>query len=267
MGARDTQKKRVYDAEDALPSFASKAAERLLRNGPKVASTGNLSIEACQAYVDHVTSSAWFQTRWGKRAFTVRHKVYGKATGGWNRVTLPPWARTEHIILHEIAHSLVPDSCADHGPEFAATLLTLVRYAMGAEHAATLRASYKEHRVRYRSGMASVPKPGSKPVVPRAEQERKKREAAAAEKQRAAAARKRRLNDPDGRASAVDLLKVAIEEGWYGPPGTPARRQALATLRTLEFPGKSKHVQALWEADAAARREAWAARVAARAER
>lgn len=262
--ARDNQKKRVYDAEDALPSFASKAAERLLRNGPKVASTGNLSIEACQAYVDHITSSAWFQTRWGKRAFSVRHKVYGRATGGWNKVTLPPWARTEHIILHEMAHSLVPDSCADHGPEFAATLLTLVRYAMGAEHAATLRASYKEHRVKYRSGVASVPKPGSKPVVPRAEQQRRAAAKKAEEKAAEAERLRRRLNNPEVRAAAAQTIKQAVEDGWYGPPGSPARRQALATARTIEFPGKSKTVVALWAARDAEAREA---RLAARAQR
>lgn len=265
--ARDNQKKRLYTAEDALPSFASKAADRLLKNGKKVESTGNLSIEACQAYVDHLASSAWFQSRWGRRQFTVRHKTYGRATGGWNRVTLPPWARTEHIILHEVAHSLVPHDAADHGPEFAATLLTLVRYAMGAEHAATLRESYREHRVKYRAGMASVPKPGTHSVVPRGEQEAKKRAAAQAEKERAAEARKRRLNSAERREDAAALLRTAIEEGWYGPTGSTTRRQALGVVRTLEFPGKSKHVQALWEAEDARRREERLARVAARAER
>lgn len=146
---RDTQKSRVYAAEDVLRGRASATARRLLLDTPRVPSTGSVTIEACQQYVDHLTQSAWFQRRWGYRHYRVRHKAYGKATCSYGSViSVPPWARDESVLLHEVAHGLVGGQCADHGPEFAGVLLALVEHRMGKDAATMLRAAYKDKRVR-----------------------------------------------------------------------------------------------------------------------
>lgn len=248
---RDNQKSRLYDAEGVGP--ASKAAAKYLHNGPTVRSTGNVSIEACQSYLDHVLTAAWFQRRWGRRTVNIVHKVYGSATGGHGLIALPPWSRTESVILHELAHCLTDSGrWASHGPEFAGLLLTLVKHVQGAEAAKEQRAKFRQYKVRY--NMAAVPAP-TRPVVARSEQQSKARAAAKAEKDRAARVARQRLDNIANRREAAALIRTAVEAGWYGPPGTPARRQALATARTMEFPGKSKHVLAVREAEEEARRE------------
>lgn len=239
---RDSQRQRLYSAEDRLHRNVSKAAQRFLVKGKKVEGTGNVHIEACQSYIDHVTTAAWFQSRWGRRHLTARHKVYGRATASHygNHISLPPWSRNEGVILHEIAHHLVSNLYADHGPEFAGVLLTLVRYQMGADAAKDLRESYKKHRVRY--NLKAVPKPGTvKTVVPRTQIE-----AAAKRRQREVAARERQEQDANrarlhrertshhGRKVAAASIRECVKAGMLGPVGSATRKQALATARALE---------------------------------
>lgn len=248
--SRDTQRKRIYDAEDTALLTESAAAKRLLHNGKRVTSTGNISIEACQAYVDHVTSAAWFQRRWGVARLRVKHKVHGKATGGYGRVTLPPWARNEATILHEIAHGLVPGACAWHGPEFAAIYLTLVKHTMGAESYANLRASMRERRVR----VAALPKPDPNRVarvVPRAAIEAKAARAAREEaratreqRQREREASHRRQTGRTVRQASAACIRALVKDGHFGPAGSAGRKAALATARALESVEMSRSVRA-----------------------
>lgn len=236
--ARDTRKQKQYDAEGVIPHNSSPAAKRYLTSGKKVAGTGNVSIEACQAYVDHVTTSAWFQRRWGQRRIPVGHKTYGNATWDGHDISLPPWARDEATILHEIAHALVPryiqgtdQRPAAHGPEFSAILLTLVRYQVGAQAATDLRASYSKHRVKYRAGLWAVPQP-TRTVRPRSDQEASERKAAKVRKEREEAAQERKwLSD---RKYAAMVIRASVRNGDFGEPGSKARRQALAAARTME---------------------------------
>lgn len=159
---RDNQRKRLYGAERVIWSHTSEAARRLLVDTERVPSTGNITIEACQDYVDHLTQSAWFQRRWGLLTIRVKHKTSGKATGGYGRISLPPFGRCEAVILHEVAHNLSDFTWnAPHGPEFAGMLLTLVEHRMGKDTATLLRRSYREHRVRV--SMRLVPDP-TRPV-------------------------------------------------------------------------------------------------------
>lgn len=244
--ARDNQRKRVYDAEALAKMSESAAAVKLLHNGKRVTSTGNISIEACQAYVDYVTNSAWFQRRWGRRSLRVIHKVYGKATGGHGQVALPPWARTEETILHEIAHNLTPPGAAWHGPEFAAALLVLVKHMCGSESYTALRQSMREERVR----VGALPKPDpayARNVKPRDEIEaavaRRKREQAARERAEKQAARERvqqRLVSYQARKNAEDTLRALIKAGHFGPAGSASRKAALATARVVNGPSLSR---------------------------
>jgi putative metallohydrolase (TIGR04338 family) len=239
---RDTQRQRLYDAERAANLPLSKAAQKYLVDGSKVASTGNVSIEACQTYVDHVVTSAWFQSRWGVHRVRVDHKVSGSATGYRWSISLPPWGRCEWVILHELAHAVHAgnqDGDAAHGPEFAGIFLTLVRYQCGAGAAKDLRAALKKSRVRY--SMIKVPQPNTKRVTPRTTIVSKQKQAAARAQQRdreerlAAAARQERQDlGSIGRKEAARVLRANVKSGVFGPAGSKPRTHALATARLLE---------------------------------
>jgi putative metallohydrolase (TIGR04338 family) len=237
--ARDSQRQKLYDAEKVLRGHQSAAAKRLLDGGPKVRTTGNVSIEACQQYVDHVTSSAAFQRRFGKQHVSVNHKSSGAATGSSAGIYLPPGGRNEAVILHEVAHALHdrlltgyeaqcgPHS-AWHGPVFAAMLLTLVEVQVGKEAAKALRASFSEHRVKYRPGLPFMPKP-TKAVETRAEAAKK-----AAERRRAQQERANRPPSSLMLEEAVATIRKALAAGMLGEAGSKSRKDALATARRLE---------------------------------
>lgn len=63
---------------------------------------------------------------------------------------MPKWARSEGVLLHEIAHFLnVGLGRAPHGPEYCAFWLDLTERAMGQEAATELWRLFDKHGVRY----------------------------------------------------------------------------------------------------------------------
>lgn len=98
-----------------------------------------------QAYLDRLVESAWFFERWphfvrgtisrrgsGSVWSTCQHLDAGgpggRATEGV--ILVADGALTQPVVLHELAHLLLP-AHAGHSPPFAETLLTLVRHEMG----------------------------------------------------------------------------------------------------------------------------------------
>jgi putative metallohydrolase (TIGR04338 family) len=142
---RDSQRKKLYDAERAVftdfykPHFTT--------------------VQECQAFVDSVLARKRVQSHYkrAKRPVLVRPGHGARsAFGGYGHVTLPRWARSRHVILHELAHALEPAGAA-HGWQFAQCYLWLVRQALGVEAAAKLEASFKAHKVRYRKPRTRKP--------------------------------------------------------------------------------------------------------------
>jgi putative metallohydrolase (TIGR04338 family) len=97
-----------------------------------------------QRDLDRLVASAWFAERWPhfERA-TIERRGRGAVwslgvaldhAGPWETPTegviLVAGALRQPVVLHELAHLLVPDG-EGHGPMFAETLLTLVRAEMG----------------------------------------------------------------------------------------------------------------------------------------
>lgn len=212
---RDTQRQRLYST---CWAGTSPAATRYLDGGSKT-SAGSVSIPACQAYVDDLVEQRWFQSRWGRRRIPVGHKVWGNATWDGYDISLPPWARSEDTILHEVAHALTPRKYAAHGPEFAGVLMTLVRHRVGAPAAQSLRESFRDKRVRM--NLKAVPDAGSKTVVTKT---------AVAAKTRAAATKPPTAIE---LAQAADVIRRAAKNGAFGPSGRKPREHALATARML----------------------------------
>ena len=131
---RDSQRARLYRAEGEVDSG---------RRLP--------TVERMQDYVDALCAADWFLARWGMQAIEVR-PGYGhrRATADEHGVLqMPKWARTELVILHEVAHCLTPRTCAAHGAEYAGVLLALARRAMGPATAQRLEDAFARQRVRW----------------------------------------------------------------------------------------------------------------------
>lgn len=143
-------------AESARPRDSQRA--RLYRAEGEVASGRRLpTVERMQAWVDGLAATDWFVALWNDRAFEVRPGFgHRRATAVENGVLqMPKWARTELVLLHEVAHCLTPVTVASHGPEYAGVLLTLARRGMGPGTAQHLEDAFARERVRWT--LAAVP--------------------------------------------------------------------------------------------------------------
>lgn len=138
---RDSQRARLYRAEGTVD-----AGRRLP------------TVERMQAWVDGLVATGWFVARWGERSFEVRpgfghRRATADAANGV--LQMPKWARSELVLLHEIAHCLTPLTFASHGPEYAGVLLALARRGMGPGPAQRLEDAFAAERVRWT--LAAVP--------------------------------------------------------------------------------------------------------------
>jgi putative metallohydrolase (TIGR04338 family) len=131
---RDSQRARLYRAEGEVDPG---------RRLP--------TVERMQAYVDGLAGADWFLARWGPQSFEVRPGFgHRRATATEEGVLqMPKWARTELVLLHEVAHCLTPTTCAAHGPEYAGVLLALARRGMGPGTAQALEDAFARQRVRW----------------------------------------------------------------------------------------------------------------------
>jgi len=116
-----------------------------------------------QVYVDALVGADWFLGRWGERSFDVRPGFgHRRATADAQGVLqMPKWARTELALLHEVAHCLVPPTCAAHGPEYAGVLLALARRGMGPGTAQALEDAFARQGVRW--SLSAVPVAPARP--------------------------------------------------------------------------------------------------------
>lgn len=138
---RDTQRQKLYRAEEVLRRDGAPGAERFG------------SVTEMQAFVDKLVTYAWW-----KRAFPYDRHITVKDGRGrrsacgdpvFREISMPTWSRTKAVLLHEVAHVVAPRDVAWHGWEFAEVYLKLVQHCLGADEAKALKASFKQHHVRY----------------------------------------------------------------------------------------------------------------------
>lgn len=158
MTPRDTQRAKVYAAEEFVRTLFDRAAERGNRVVDFFGTQLTLppegrfgSVAAVQRYVDtvlaHVGADRPLMVR-ARRGVTAAHyeRFDGDAT-----IAVPDgrstWALRELVVLHEIAHHL-SDAEPPHGPEFVATFCELAEAVMGPEVAHVLRVVYAKEGVR-----------------------------------------------------------------------------------------------------------------------
>jgi putative metallohydrolase (TIGR04338 family) len=163
--ARDSQRSKVYAAEEFVRTLFDRAAEHGSTSVdffgtqltlPPEARFGSLA--AVQRYVDDVLALPALRRQWPKvaplrvrarRASTAAHYENQDGTG---IIAVPDhhdagWAMRELVVLHEIAHHLCHVQ-PPHGPEYAATLCTLAELVMGPEAGHVLRVVYAKEGVR-----------------------------------------------------------------------------------------------------------------------
>ena len=164
MTARDTQRSKVYAAEELVRTLFDRAAERGNRAveffGTKLTLPPEArfsSVETVRRYVDDVLTLRSVRERWPDAApLTVRPRR-GLTAAHYERddegatIAVPErrtnWALRELVVLHEVAHHLC-DADPPHGPEFVATFCELAEAVMGSEVAHVLRVVYAKEGVR-----------------------------------------------------------------------------------------------------------------------
>jgi putative metallohydrolase (TIGR04338 family) len=155
---RDTQRAKVYAAEEFVRTLFDRAAERGNRVVEFFGTQLTLppegrfaSVTAVQRYVDEVLAHMGVEqpltvrARRGVTAAHYEHRDDGATIAVPDRRST--WALRELVVLHEIAHHL----CAaqpPHGPEFVATFCDLAAAVMGPEVAHILRVVYAKEGVR-----------------------------------------------------------------------------------------------------------------------
>ncbi|WP_280397169.1 TIGR04338 family metallohydrolase [Nocardia carnea] len=163
---RDSQRGKVYDAEQLVRAVFDRAAEFGQRTVEIHGSRLTLplerkfaSVESVQEYCDRVLHLNWVAAKWERAAAPIRVRaragtVAAHYESGRDVLAVPvhgrtsarggaPWALRELVLLHEIAHHLEPrpDAVAAHGPEFCGRYVDLVEGVIGPEAALLLRTS------------------------------------------------------------------------------------------------------------------------------
>jgi putative metallohydrolase (TIGR04338 family) len=158
---RDTQRAKVYAAEDFVRTLFDRAAQH--GNGaidffgtaltlPPEARFA--SVDAVRRYVQDVQALPAVRDRWpGAGAVAVRARR-GLAAAHYepagSTIAVPErhtnWALRELVVLHEIAHHLAGDG-APHGKEFVGTMAELAGLVMGPEARHVLRVVYSKEGV------------------------------------------------------------------------------------------------------------------------
>lgn len=166
MTARDTQRSRVYSAEQFVRTLFDRAAQHNSRTIDFFGEAITLppearfaSVESVQRYVDEVLALpvvAGIRADCGplavrpRRAATAAHY---ERTGAKAVIAVPDrigarWALRELVILHEVAHHLCDPDAAAHGPDFVATFCRLAAAVLGPEAGHVLRVVYAKEGVR-----------------------------------------------------------------------------------------------------------------------
>ncbi len=146
MRPRDSQRQRVYDAENEVPGFRTE--DRLDE------------LSELNDWVLTVLASSWFKKHFPETKYIDVEDGRGrqKACGGLSGIKMPRWSRSKMITLHEIAHVVTlrqankaGTSVPWHGREFAMAYLALVRHFLGQAKHDQLLEQFRLKKVKYKA--------------------------------------------------------------------------------------------------------------------
>ena len=138
MAGRDTDRQRVYDAEDAAFSDTS-YAERLGERG-------------CRWLLDRVAATAWWAAAVGPAPALRPARIDATRSttvhdGGRTELRIAPGMDQAHVLSHELAH-LVAGTDAGHGPRFRAAHVDVATLLLGRHGADRLGDRYRRGGLR-----------------------------------------------------------------------------------------------------------------------
>lgn len=143
MKSRDTQRAKLYRADDVLSKFAVPLT----------------TVEDVEAFTNKVWASKRVQKAFPKAMWQGEPRVKdGRRTriarGGHFHISIPRWARHSNVVLHELSHTITQriygSNVAGHGWEYCGVFLKLTLYIMGREAHDAFKASMKKHKVRFK---------------------------------------------------------------------------------------------------------------------
>lgn len=139
---RDSQRSKVYKAE--------RAAGVMIVNSKPLPTVADV-----EAFADRVLRSAVARKiSGGYRGVRVGDgRRCRAASGGPSKIVIPRWARTQWVVLHELAHTLHLRNHpreAFHGWRFCSIYLQIVRAFIGKAAHDSLKQQFKELGVKYR---------------------------------------------------------------------------------------------------------------------
>jgi len=147
---RDFQRRRVYNSE------------LVFKQGHPLADKYQTK-EEVTLFVSMVYEDEWFIRQYGRRSLpSIRFPSRGRAAyaTGTHLLSLPEWAWTDLIILHEISHLILdadPTPTATHGPEFCRIFLDCVRRFMGDVAAIILASNMHGNKVKVAATYQYIP--------------------------------------------------------------------------------------------------------------
>lgn len=159
--SRDRQRSAVYAAEQLVRRLLDRSAQfpTLQIAGSTITLPAEKkfgSVEAVQTYVDAVLALNWVRAAWPSASGPVRVRERAGDTMAHYRagvIAVPTrtigssWAMRELVVLHELAHHLVPAGEA-HGPAFVGVLVELVSEIISPEAGLLLRVTMYDGGVR-----------------------------------------------------------------------------------------------------------------------
>jgi putative metallohydrolase (TIGR04338 family) len=144
---RDSQRQRLYKAELVLRPISRRFKTMGETQGYVMAVWTDPNV---RALFDALHTS---RANWGSPPKIKDGRGRKHAGGCAEYITLPKWARTEYVILHELAHvftqRLAGKKVAGHGWQFCQIYHRLVWCIMGERAAAVLMASYEIRHIKH----------------------------------------------------------------------------------------------------------------------
>ena len=130
---RDNQRSILYKWEDRVVAHHSPT---------------ELTLDECQALVNDASSGFPIKPPEIKAGRSKK-----QAYGDYQFITLPPWSRRRHIVLHELAHALVGRfspraTIQGHGPEFVSVYIYLLHHYEGFSYSDLFR-SISEYNLKW----------------------------------------------------------------------------------------------------------------------
>lgn len=135
---RDSQRSKLYKAEDQCWPGHKNAKH-------------NMSLEDVKGIVRGITTSPWWKERVGESQWDITvddGRGHRSAMAYYRRITMPRFARSMSIILHELTHILTKKG-PSHGREYAKNYLAMVERWMGPLEAARLRECFRANHVHW----------------------------------------------------------------------------------------------------------------------